>query len=96
MLGTETPLFEPVLLTPIIIEEPKPELVVDSVKTVVPDVQPQVVEKKYRVQIGYSTTKLDLVPTNFKGLTNVTLKQEGNAYKYFYGNASNAEDCKNC
>lgn len=97
LLGTETPLFEPKVLTPIIIEEPKPEIVpiVDTVKTIPLDVQPQVVDqKKYRVQIGYSTTKLDLVPANFKGLLNVTMKQEGNAYKYFYGNASSAEEGK--
>lgn len=95
LLGTETPLFEPVVLTPIIIDEPKPEPVVDSVKTVISDVQVDPLnQKKYRVQIGYSTTKLDLVPANFKGLLNVTMKQEGNAYKYFYGNPSSAEECK--
>jgi len=97
LLGTETPLFEPKVLIPIITEETKPEIapIVDTIKTIPLDAQPQVVDqKKYRVQIGYSTTKLDLVPANFKGLLNVTMKQEGNAYKYFYGNALSDEESK--
>lgn len=96
LLGTNTPLFEPKVLTPVIIDEPKLGAVsVVDTKTVLTESQPIVTnQKKYRVQIGYSTTKLDLVPANFKGLNNVMMQQEGNAYKYFYGNVLSDEESK--
>lgn len=96
LLGTNTPLFEPKVLTPIIIDETKLDAVsVVDTKTVLSESQPIVTnQKKYRVQIGYSTTKLDLIPSNFKGLSNIIMKQESAAYKYFYGNASSIDECK--
>lgn len=96
LLGTDTPLFEPKVLTPLIIEEPKTDLfsTIDTTSNTTNSTAVVPAQKKYRVQIGYSTTKLDLIPSNFKGLSNITMKQEGAAYKYFYGNALSAEECK--
>lgn len=99
LFETNTPLFEPQILTPIIVEEPKPEMAtisddpnykqnqIDSLKTVAS-------EKKYKIQISYSSKKLDLVPSNFNGLDNITVIEQNNGYKYYYGAGSSNEICK--
>jgi len=46
------------------------------------------------VQISASGTKLDLVPSNFKGLDNISMVSEGNLYKYMYGETSDYETAK--
>lgn len=48
----------------------------------------------FKVQISASGTKLDLVPSNFKGLDNISMISEGNLYKYMYGETSDYEKAK--
>ncbi|WP_447637171.1 N-acetylmuramoyl-L-alanine amidase family protein [Flavobacterium microcysteis] len=48
----------------------------------------------FKVQISASGTKLDLVPSNFKGLDNISMVSEGNLYKYMYGETGDYEKAK--
>ena len=48
----------------------------------------------FKVQISASGTKLDLVPSNFKGLDNISMVTEGNLYKYMYGETNDYETAK--
>lgn len=48
----------------------------------------------FKVQISASGTKLDLVPSNFKGLNDISMLSEGNLYKYMYGETANYEEAK--
>ncbi len=47
----------------------------------------------YKIQISASTTKLELVPSNFKGLKNVT-STHTSIYKYMYGETSSYDVAK--
>jgi N-acetylmuramoyl-L-alanine amidase len=47
----------------------------------------------YKIQISASTTKLDLIPSNFKGLKNVTATHTS-IYKYMYGETSSLDEAK--
>ena len=47
----------------------------------------------YKIQISASPTKLELIPSNFKGLKNVTASHTS-IYKYFYGETSSQEEAK--
>lgn len=42
----------------------------------------------FKVQLAASSRKLDTKPANFKGLTMISREQEGELYRYFYGNTS--------
>ncbi|MFY8097588.1 MAG: N-acetylmuramoyl-L-alanine amidase family protein [Flavobacterium sp.] len=97
LFETDTPLFEPKIVIPIIVEEPKPELVTikdDPNYNLVVDTTKVNTEKKFKVQISYSTKKLELIPSNFRGLSNITVTEEANGYKYYYGAGSTKEACK--
>lgn len=49
----------------------------------------------FKVQIAASGKKLDLTPSNFKGLTNLSMTTDnGTIFKYMYGNAANYNDAK--
>lgn len=54
-------------------------------KTVIKESNSDVV---FKVQIAASRKKLDLKPSNFKGLRNISMEREDNVYKYFYGSTS--------
>ncbi len=46
----------------------------------------------FKVQIAASGTKLDLIPSNFKGLNDISVIQDGGTlYKYMYGETDNYE-----
>lgn len=47
----------------------------------------------FKIQISASPNKLELVPSNFKGLKNISCIQT-NIYKYMYGNTSSYEEAK--
>jgi N-acetylmuramoyl-L-alanine amidase len=47
----------------------------------------------YKVQISFSTKKLELIPENFNGLTNISVLEINGGYKYYYGEGS-METCK--
>lgn len=80
---------------PIIAEElPVIEIDADDFKGV--EVIPETVvnrDAKYKVQISFSTKKMELTPENFNGLNNITLEEVNGGYKYYYGQGSQ-EACK--
>lgn len=62
-----------------------------------PEVKPEPVSSgvaTFKVQLSASGTKLDPVPSNFKGLNNISVSNEGNLYKYMYGETSSYDDAK--
>lgn len=61
--------------------EPKPVVVNNGVAT-------------FKVQLSASGTKLEPVPSNFKGLNNISVANEGTLYKYMYGETSSYEEAK--
>ena len=46
----------------------------------------------FKVQIATSSTKIDLSPSNFKGLNNVEVYEAGGLFRYTYGNSSKMEE----
>ena len=48
----------------------------------------------FKVQLSASSKNLELVPSNFKGLQNITSLFENGLYKYMYGSTSNHETAK--
>lgn len=78
-------------------EVKKPEIKKPEVKTETkPETKPEATSKgvTFKVQISASGTKLDLTPSNFKGLNNVSVVSEGNLYKYMYGSSDNYDTAK--
>ena len=93
--GTNTPPNVLQIKEPVIVEEPPfMESVVDTIK--VDDLAPEPFipsELAYKVQISYSTKKLELTSENFNGLANVTMIEVNGGYKYYYGQGT-LEACK--
>jgi N-acetylmuramoyl-L-alanine amidase len=93
--GTNSPPNVLQIKEPIIIEEiPVAETVIDPSNVF--DAAPEPIlsaNSTYKVQISFSTKKLDLIPENFNGLTNITVLEVDGGYKYFYGQGS-LESCK--
>ncbi len=48
----------------------------------------------FKVQIAASSKKMDLDPSNFKGLKNIEIDDTGSINKYFYGATSDYEEAK--
>jgi len=48
----------------------------------------------FKVQLSASGNKLEPIPSNFKGLSNISIASEGTLYKYMYGETSNYEEAK--
>jgi len=48
----------------------------------------------FKVQLSSSKKKVELVPSNFKGLNGITVKLDGKYYKYMYGETSNYDEAK--
>lgn len=48
----------------------------------------------FKVQIAASTKKMDLEPSNFKGLKNIGIENTGSIYKYSYGSTFDYEEVK--
>ena len=78
---------------PVIVEElPFTETAVDSVADLAPE--PFIPnELAYKVQISYSTKKIELTPENFNGLANITMIEVNGGYKYYCGQGT-LEACK--
>jgi N-acetylmuramoyl-L-alanine amidase len=49
----------------------------------------------FKVQISVSSRKLSLVPSNFKGLKNITMTSDSKLYHYMYGETMDYEEAKN-
>ena len=74
------------------------ENVKDLKKIIKPEVVKEVVVNEnakaiFKVQIAASGKKMDLEPSNFKGLKNISISGT-DIYKYMYGETSNYEDAK--
>ncbi|MCL9770292.1 N-acetylmuramoyl-L-alanine amidase [Flavobacterium sp. HXWNR69] len=48
----------------------------------------------YKVQISAGTKKLEIKPSNFKGLRGITFEQDKKLYKYYYGEETDYNECK--
>ena len=48
----------------------------------------------FKVQISASSSKIEIEPSNFKGLQSISLEQQGKLFKYFYGAESKYDDAK--
>lgn len=70
-----------------------------EVKKTEPKVEPKPVIANtgvatFKVQLSASGTKLEPIPSNFKGLNNISVSNEGTLYKYMYGETSSYEEAK--
>ena len=75
--------------------EPKPESTRTKGEQSV--AKPEVVSSavaSFKVQLSASGKKLELVPSNFNGLSNISISSEGNLYKYMYGETTNYEEAR--
>jgi N-acetylmuramoyl-L-alanine amidase len=50
--------------------------------------------KHYKVQLEAGIKKIELIPSNFKGLDAISFTYDNKKYKYFYGDETNYEACK--
>lgn len=48
----------------------------------------------FKVQLSASVKKLELTPSNFKGLKDISMTSEGKFYKYMYGETESYDDAK--
>ncbi len=48
----------------------------------------------FKIQISASTKKMELVPSNFKGLNTISMEDDGTIVKYFYGNTNDYNESK--
>jgi N-acetylmuramoyl-L-alanine amidase len=48
----------------------------------------------FKVQLSASGTRLDPVPSNFNGLSKISVSNEGTLYKYMYGDTSSYEEAR--
>ncbi|MCF6131949.1 N-acetylmuramoyl-L-alanine amidase [Flavobacterium wongokense] len=62
-----------------------------------PEIKPEPVSTgvaTFKVQLSASGTRLDTTPSNFKGLSNISVSSEGSLYKYMYGETSSYDEAK--
>jgi N-acetylmuramoyl-L-alanine amidase len=75
---------------------PKPVVKNPEIKKVEP--KPDVISNTgiatFKVQLSASGTKLETVPSNFKGLNNISVSSEGSLYKYMYGETTSYDEAK--
>ncbi len=75
------------------IKELKKEIKKEPVKEPVKEVQNET-GVVFKVQIAASSKKMDLDPSNFKGLKNIDSDYNGTTYKYTYGQTSDYSEAK--
>lgn len=74
---------------------PEKEVIQKNESQKVKDVKPGVADGLvFKVQISASAQKLELVPSNFKGLGTISAEEDGNIIKYFYGNTNDINEAK--
>jgi N-acetylmuramoyl-L-alanine amidase len=84
---TDTVVKKPLVKTPAEIKKPeakteiKPEVVNTGVAT-------------FKIQLSASGTRFEPIPSNFKGLSNISVSSEGSLYKYMYGETTSYEEAK--
>lgn len=72
--------------------KPKPNLEVTAPKKAVNNQDTTGVI--FKVQLSASTKKIELTPSNFKGLKDISIESGTNLYKYMYGQTSDYNDAK--
>lgn len=85
---TDTAVKKPIVKTPAEIKKPeaaKPEIKPEPISTGI---------ATFKVQLSASGTKLETTPSNFKGLSSISVSSEGNLYKYMYGETSSYDEAK--
>ena len=90
---------EPKIEKPVrrVVEKPKEVKNADSIKEVSIEKVNEVVDDKgiiFKVQLSASSKKLNLIPSNFKGLKNTSSLYSNGLYKYMYGGTSSYEEAK--
>ncbi len=89
---------EPVKTTIIdTVSKPKTVVKIPEIKKTEPkkEINPEGIgEVIFKVQLSASSKKLDLTPSNFKGLQKISMSGDVNLYRYMYGETSNYEDAK--
>ena len=51
-------------------------------------------EASFKVQLSASGKKIDLIPSNFNGLSTISVTYDGSIYKYLYGETTNYQEAK--
>ena len=62
-----------------------------------PEVKPEVIGSSvasFKVQLSASGKKIDLIPSNFNGLSTISVTYDGSIYKYMYGETTNYQEAK--
>ena len=79
-------------------EDSKEEMIVKELpKKEIPLKTPEKVTEKgiiFKIQISASTKELDLTPSNFKGLSPISVEPSGSLYKYFYASEKSYDSAK--
>lgn len=91
--GTNTVVNVLDIKEPIIVEPEVVAVATDSTTVANMNVESVPAGSGYKVQISFSNKKLELVPENFNGLSNITVVEINGGYKYYYGQGS-METCK--
>ena len=95
---TTTPVKKEVkILTEVIKKEPVKEIKKEPKKEPIKEVEKEVQKETglvFKVQIAASSKKMDLDPSNFKGLKNVDIESNGAVFKYTYGQTSDYSEAK--
>ncbi|HNP32975.1 MAG TPA: N-acetylmuramoyl-L-alanine amidase [Flavobacterium sp.] len=93
--------IEPIKTNDSIAKKPATALTVKAPEVKKPETKPEVKPEPvatgvatFKVQLSASGKKVELIPSNFKGLANLSVTSDGNIYKYMYGNTSNYEEAR--
>jgi N-acetylmuramoyl-L-alanine amidase len=91
---TSTPVKKEVkILTEVIKKEPVKDIKKEPKKEPVKEVEKEI-GVVFKVQIASSSKKMDLDPSNFKGLKNVDIESNGAVFKYTYGQTTDYFEAK--
>ena len=91
---TSTPVKKEVkILADVIKKEPVKEIKKEPKKEPVKEVEKEI-GVVFKVQIASSSKKMDLDPSNFKGLKNVDIESNGAVFKYTYGQTTDYFEAK--
>ena len=86
---------EPIKTSDSVVKKPVAKTPLPETKK--PEIKPEPVATgiaTFKVQLSASGTKLDPTPSNFKGLNNISVSNEGTLYKYMYGETNSYDDAK--
>jgi len=88
---------EPVKIADTVVKKPTVKTPEAKPEVKKPEVKPEPINNgvaTFKIQLSASGTKLDPVPSNFKGLNNISVANEGTLYKYMYGETGSYDEAK--